>query len=65
MEQFGQVYRDVGWPFCGRYKVRTQKDPRWPGTAWKWVPPEEGAEGVMRVWHEKEIEVEKEVVRHV
>ena len=55
VEQFGRLYRTIGWPYCGRCKVRTQKDPRWPGTPWQWVPPEKDAEGVLRVWLEENI----------
>lgn len=55
VEQYGGLFRNIGWPYCNKCKVITQKDPRWPGTPWVWVPPEKGSEGVLRVWLEESI----------
>ena len=45
----GVLFRAIGWPYCPVCKTTTQEDPRWPGTAFEWVPPMED-DGILRVW---------------
>jgi hypothetical protein len=52
VRHFGKLYRDVGWHYCDRCKVTIGKDPRWPGTPYRWVPPDDG-DGALRVWLEE------------
>jgi hypothetical protein len=54
VRHFGKVYRDMGWPYCDVCRVTNTEDPRWPGTIYRWVPPDDG-DGALRVWFEEEV----------
>ena len=43
MRQFGQVYRDIGWPFCGECN-----------TLFEWIPPHND-DGILRTWDENPV----------
>ena len=48
----GDVFKNIGWPYCPDCKVTTYDDPRWPGTLFEWVPPMNKKDGILGIWDE-------------